>query len=225
MCAIAAVGPAPCQCSAPGGTTRCRPRADFADRAAQLCTRPTPTQRRGLATDGCARGSRAGLEADPPRPDAWPGPAPSMMGSATPFGEPSAGIRRDARRTGWLISMMSPSRAAPRSCAGPAVRVDIGPDGMMFAMDAARMTSLPNMGEVLPLKPASSDRSRARFERALTFRQWNARSCRLANASWIGLRKGDRVAVARYNCIECWRSMPLRQRRGLVAVPITSPGR
>jgi len=38
------------------------------------------------------------------------------------------------------------------------------------------------------------------LDRAMTFRQWNERSCRLANALLgLGLSKGDRVAVLAYN--------------------------
>ena len=39
------------------------------------------------------------------------------------------------------------------------------------------------------------------LERAMTFRQWNERSCRLGNALLgLGLAKGDRVAILAYNC-------------------------
>ena len=41
------------------------------------------------------------------------------------------------------------------------------------------------------------------LERAMTFQQWNARACRLANALLgLGLSKGDRVAVLAYNTVE-----------------------
>ena len=39
--------------------------------------------------------------------------------------------------------------------------------------------------------------------RSLTFKQWNERCCRLANAlAGLGLKKGDRVAMIAYNCLE-----------------------
>ena len=48
------------------------------------------------------------------------------------------------------------------------------------------------------------DRIGARdLEREMSFRDWNERSCRLANALLgLGLAKGDRVAVLAYNCVE-----------------------
>jgi fatty-acyl-CoA synthase len=60
------------------------------------------------------------------------------------------------------------------------------------------MTGLPNVGEVLRTHAQLfPDRVGARdLERTMTFRQWNARSCRLANALLgLGLDKGNRVAV------------------------------
>ena len=39
--------------------------------------------------------------------------------------------------------------------------------------------------------------------RSLTYRQWNNRSCRLANGLLgLGLKKADRIAVLAYNCLE-----------------------
>ena len=39
--------------------------------------------------------------------------------------------------------------------------------------------------------------------RSLTFRVWNERACKLANALLgLGLGKGDRIAVLAYNCLE-----------------------
>jgi acyl-CoA synthetase (AMP-forming)/AMP-acid ligase II len=59
------------------------------------------------------------------------------------------------------------------------------------------------------------------LERAMTFRQWNARACRLANALLgLGLRKGDRVAVLAYNCVEWLEIYAATAKAGLVAVPI-----
>ena len=59
------------------------------------------------------------------------------------------------------------------------------------------------------------------LERAMSFREWNARSCRLANALLgLGLRKGDRVAVLAYNCVEWAEIYAAAAKSGLVAVPI-----
>src|SRR6476620_5888179 len=57
--------------------------------------------------------------------------------------------------------------------------------------------------------------------RAITFAQWSERANRLANALLgLGLRKGDRVALLGYNCVE-WMEMYVGlARAGLVAVPI-----
>ncbi|WP_407528450.1 class I adenylate-forming enzyme family protein [Methylobacterium oryzisoli] len=66
------------------------------------------------------------------------------------------------------------------------------------------------------------DRIGARdLERAMTFRQWNARACRLANGLLgLGLAKGDRVAVLAYNCVEWLEIYAAAAKAGLVAVPI-----
>ncbi len=57
--------------------------------------------------------------------------------------------------------------------------------------------------------------------RAMTYRQWNERACRLANALLgIGLMKGDRVAVLAYNCIEWMEIYAAAAKAGLIAVPI-----
>jgi len=85
------------------------------------------------------------------------------------------------------------------------------------------MRQLPNAGDVLhfnarilPDKIAASD-----LGRAMTFREWNARSCRLANALLgLGLAKGDRIAVLAYNCVEWLEIYAATAKAGLVAVPI-----
>lgn len=57
--------------------------------------------------------------------------------------------------------------------------------------------------------------------RSLTYRQWNERACRLANALLaLGLAKGDRVAVLAYNCVEWMEIYVAMAKAGLVAVPI-----
>jgi fatty-acyl-CoA synthase len=59
------------------------------------------------------------------------------------------------------------------------------------------------------------------LNRAMTFRQWNERSCRLGNALLgLGLAKGDRVAVLAYNCLEWVEIYAATAKAGLVAVPI-----
>jgi acyl-CoA synthetase (AMP-forming)/AMP-acid ligase II len=85
------------------------------------------------------------------------------------------------------------------------------------------MGDLLNIGEVLtanarffPKKIGVRD-----LERAMTFFQWNARSCRLANALLgLGLRKGDRVAVLAFNCLEWAEIYAATAKAGLVAVPV-----
>src|SRR5258707_12671799 len=85
------------------------------------------------------------------------------------------------------------------------------------------MRQLPHIGEVLryyarilPDKIGASD-----LDRAMTFREWNARSCRLANALLgLGLSKGDRVAILAYNCVEWCEIFAATAKAGLVALPI-----
>jgi acyl-CoA synthetase (AMP-forming)/AMP-acid ligase II len=85
------------------------------------------------------------------------------------------------------------------------------------------MTTLPHLGAVvrnyaqlLPDKIGTRD-----LNRAMTFAQWNARACRLANALLgLGLVKGDRVAVLAYNCIEWMEIYAAMAKAGLVAVPV-----
>ncbi len=67
-----------------------------------------------------------------------------------------------------------------------------------------------------PDRPAVRD-----LERAMTCRVWNERACRLANALLaLGLRKGDRVAVLAYNCIEWAEIYAGTAKAGVVAVPV-----
>jgi acyl-CoA synthetase (AMP-forming)/AMP-acid ligase II len=57
--------------------------------------------------------------------------------------------------------------------------------------------------------------------RSMTFRQWNDRACRLANALLgMGLAKGDRVAILAYNCLEWMEIYVALAKAGLVAAPI-----
>jgi fatty-acyl-CoA synthase len=85
------------------------------------------------------------------------------------------------------------------------------------------MTGLPDLGEVLRANARLfPDRVGARdLERAMTFRQWNARACRLANALLgLGLGKGDRVAVLAYNRVEWLEIYAAAAKAGVVAVPV-----
>ncbi len=85
------------------------------------------------------------------------------------------------------------------------------------------MNDLPNVGEalrfyarILPDKIGARD-----LDRAMTFREWNARACRLANALiGLGVAKGDRVAVLAYNCVEWLEIYAATAKAGLIAVPI-----
>ena len=57
--------------------------------------------------------------------------------------------------------------------------------------------------------------------RVLTFRAWDERASRLANALLaLGLRQGDRVALLAYNCVEWMELYVGLARAGLIAVPI-----
>jgi fatty-acyl-CoA synthase len=85
------------------------------------------------------------------------------------------------------------------------------------------MSRLLHMGEVVgvnahlfPDKVAARD-----LDRSMTFRQWNERSCRLANALLgLGLHKGDRVAILAYNCVEWLEIYVAVAKAGLIAVPV-----
>jgi len=70
-----------------------------------------------------------------------------------------------------------------------------------------------------PLRPSS--RRQRDLGRALTFRDWNDRSCKLANAlGGLGLEKGDRIAILAYNCLEWMEIYAAVAKAGLVMVPI-----
>ena len=57
--------------------------------------------------------------------------------------------------------------------------------------------------------------------RALSYREWDQRASRLANALLgLGLVRGDRVALLAYNAIEWWEIYTALARVGLVAVPV-----
>ena len=85
------------------------------------------------------------------------------------------------------------------------------------------MRDLLTLGEVLTAH-ARLDPDRIGvldLERAMSFRLWNQRACRLANALLgLGLKKGDRVAVLGYNAIEWAEIYAATAKAGLVAVPV-----
>ena len=85
------------------------------------------------------------------------------------------------------------------------------------------MRTLLNLGQAVnvnadlyPDKPGARD-----LARSLTYRQWNERSSRLANALLgLGLGKGDRMAILAYNCVEWLEIYVAIAKAGLVAVPV-----
>ncbi len=85
------------------------------------------------------------------------------------------------------------------------------------------MTPLLNMGQAVSLHAhLTPEKIGARdLSRAMTFRQWEARSRRLANGLLgLGLAKGDRVAILAYNCVEWLEIYAATALAGLVMVPI-----
>src|SRR5689334_17770959 len=85
------------------------------------------------------------------------------------------------------------------------------------------MRDLLTLGQTLSVHARLfPDRVGARdLERAVTFREWNARARRLANALLgLGLAKGDRVAVLAYNCVEWTEIYAATAKAGLVVVPV-----
>ena len=85
------------------------------------------------------------------------------------------------------------------------------------------MSAPLNIGQVLKARARlAPDAMGVRdLRREMTLRQWNARSCRLANALLgLGLKKGDRFAVLAYNRIEWAEAYMAAAKAGLVAVPI-----
>ena len=85
------------------------------------------------------------------------------------------------------------------------------------------MQVLLNAGEIISAlaRLRSNDRGAGDLDRSLTYGQWNARSCRLANAlSGLGLKQGERVAVLAYNRLEWVEIYCAVAKAGFVAVPI-----
>ena len=85
------------------------------------------------------------------------------------------------------------------------------------------MTELLTLGQMLSVHARlSPHKIGARdLERAMTFREWNSRACRLANALLgLGLAKDDRVAILAYNRVEWAEIFAATAKAGLIAVPI-----
>jgi fatty-acyl-CoA synthase len=85
------------------------------------------------------------------------------------------------------------------------------------------MSQLLHFGEIVAMNAyLSPNKLGARdLTRSLTFHKWNDRSCKLANALvGLGLRKGDRLAVLAYNCLEWMEIYAAISKAGLVVVPI-----
>jgi len=79
------------------------------------------------------------------------------------------------------------------------------------------------IGEMLTAQARMQpDRIGARdLERAMTFHEWNARACALANGLLaLGLAKGERVAILAFNRVEWAEIYVAVAKAGLVAVPI-----
>lgn len=86
-----------------------------------------------------------------------------------------------------------------------------------------RVNQLANVGDALRLYASIyPDKIGARdLDRAMTFRQWHERSARLANALLgLGLKRGERVCVLAYNCVEWVEIYAAMAFSGLVMVPV-----
>jgi fatty-acyl-CoA synthase len=85
---------------------------------------------------------------------------------------------------------------------------------MLRSLNVAQ--TLTRYADLQPDKTAVQD-----LARAMNYRQWNERACRLANALLgMGLAKGDRFAVLAYNCIEWMEIYAAAAKAGLIAVPV-----
>lgn len=85
------------------------------------------------------------------------------------------------------------------------------------------MTSMQTIGQLLSTQARlQPNRIGARdLERAMTFADWNARACKLANGLLaLGLFRGDRIAVLAYNRVEWAEIYAAVAKAGLIAVPV-----
>ncbi len=77
-------------------------------------------------------------------------------------------------------------------------------------------TVLKMMAMHYPDKPGAGDKFRK-----MTFKEWNERSCRFANAmNQLGVKKGDRFAILAYNCVEWMEFYAGSAKGGQVTVPV-----
>jgi len=77
-------------------------------------------------------------------------------------------------------------------------------------------TVLKMMAKQNPDKQGAADKFRK-----MTFKEWNDRSCRLANAlPKMGIKKGDRFAILAYNCVEWLEIYAAAAKGGQITVPI-----
>ena len=77
-------------------------------------------------------------------------------------------------------------------------------------------TVLKMMAMQCPDKQGAADKFRK-----MTFKEWNERSCRLANAlNQLGVKKGDRFAILAYNCVEWLEIYAATAKGGQITVPI-----
>jgi fatty-acyl-CoA synthase len=59
------------------------------------------------------------------------------------------------------------------------------------------------------------------LHKSYTFKQWDERACRLANAlTEMGVKKGDRFAALAYNCVEWMEIYAAAAKGGFIVVPI-----
>lgn len=81
----------------------------------------------------------------------------------------------------------------------------------MTAKDVVRVN-----GFKFPNKIAIKD-----LYKSYTFKQWDERACRLANAlADMGLKKGDRFAVLAYNCVEWMEIYAAAAKGGFICIPL-----
>ncbi len=59
------------------------------------------------------------------------------------------------------------------------------------------------------------------LNKSFTFKEWNERSCRLANIlAGLGMEKGDRFAALAYNCVEWMEIYAAAAKGGFICVPL-----
>src|SRR5512136_2350321 len=91
-----------------------------------------------------------------------------------------------------------------------------GGDFMTISKWMTAGTVLKMMARHYPGKPGAGDKFRK-----MNFKEWNERSCRLANAlTNLGIKKGDRFAILAYNCIEWMEIYAAAAKGGQICVPI-----